>query len=218
MNQPQPAAETKPAMVRPWLLIVLIIIILVGGGYFAWYYLMGPGKAAPSTTSTTNPTTSTTNSTVSTADWKTYTNMTYGYSFKYPSDWTINANNSREITLNSPQSIKDQSKCSGIGEGPYCENDITFFYFDAIKDLVNDQTITNLDDFIAKSSALTDAKKITFAGKPAYEGTEGGISAWYNIYIVNSNHIYEIHFGKVASKSEVNSIEQQILSTFQFTK
>jgi len=46
-------------------------------------------KKASTTTSASTTMPSATNTTDATASWKTYTNTTYGFSFKYPADWVI---------------------------------------------------------------------------------------------------------------------------------
>lgn len=66
----------------------------------------GPNCAfapCPSTNRNTNFTTNTnssinTNSSDPTAEWKTYTNATYGYSIKYPAVWIVNSGNG-QVTL-----------------------------------------------------------------------------------------------------------------------
>jgi len=206
----------KPNTISPWLLIALIVVILAGVGFFGWIYWQkktaNPAPTIPAPVSTTS------SSVVSTADWKTYTNDQYGFSFKYPTGWIVNTKDPKGITLNSPQSVADKTKCTDAGESPYCKDDLTVFYFDTINGLTNNSNISNLDDFIAKTSVLDGSKKITIGGYPAYEGIKGDISAYYVIYIEKDSHIYEIFFGKRSTKAELTSIETQILSTFQFTK
>ena len=92
--------KPKPA-VRPWLWIVLIIVILAGGGVF-WYYYYGPGK----TTTTTTPTT-----TDETASWQSYKNETYGFSIKYPTNYTVTEAKENSIVFN-------EKNASGEGYAP----------------------------------------------------------------------------------------------------
>ena len=58
----------KQAFSKIWILI--IFIVFVAGGIFAWQYLGAPEEKTKDET----------------ADWKTYTNTTYGYLIKYPSN------------------------------------------------------------------------------------------------------------------------------------
>lgn len=211
MNQPQPPmpqnlGPEKPAQVRPWLLIVFLVILLAGGGYLSYYFW---GKSKTEITTTTPITND------ETAGWKTYANAQYGYSFKHPQDWVIDQKNPKKVTFNSPQSIQNQTTC--LAEGPQCEDDLIVSYYDQISELSQDINVKNLSDFIAKSTALNESKKIVFAGQPAYEGIEGGTSSYYVVYAEKNNHIYKIFLGKIKEKTELTSIEKQILSTFKFT-
>lgn len=53
------------------------------------------GNVNADTTDVTVDTTGDT--TVDSSDWLTYTNEEYGFSFRYPTDWTINGNNSNHV-------------------------------------------------------------------------------------------------------------------------
>lgn len=73
-----------------------MIVALIGViGYMMVYYNhYKTTTTTTTTTSATKPTTSTIKTTTSPnpyADWKTYTNSTYGLSFKYPSRWSVYA-------------------------------------------------------------------------------------------------------------------------------
>lgn len=77
-------------------LILIGVIITVAG---IWYYVEGQSGTADTasnetittkvSTSSAKADTKTEEKADETADWKTYTNSTYGYSIKYPSDYTI---------------------------------------------------------------------------------------------------------------------------------
>lgn len=62
------------------ILIVILIAALIGG------YLLYQNQNKPTPQSSPNPVTS---NSAETANWKTYTNDRYGFSFKYPQDYTI---------------------------------------------------------------------------------------------------------------------------------
>lgn len=79
--------------------IIIVIAILVGGGVWYWYYkttvqdqtTTNTIKISPSASPSASGSTSTLPSASGadeTADWKTYTNSTYDFFFKYPSLWT----------------------------------------------------------------------------------------------------------------------------------
>jgi len=66
------------------ILIVFLVIVLGAVGYFGYKYYQDLSKSSLTVTPAT-----TTNTTDATADWETYTNTVYGFSFKYPSDTVI---------------------------------------------------------------------------------------------------------------------------------
>lgn len=80
-------------------ILVIIAALIVGGGVF--YFLMKSEKIAPTTQ---NPSASNSQATPSTtqdiaANWKAYHNEQYGFSFKYPSDYTIQDGKPNSITV-----------------------------------------------------------------------------------------------------------------------
>ena len=91
-------------------LISLIIILIIILGFILYFLAF---KKAPSSNIVT-PRTSTTNTNpkVNTTvnpykNWLTYTNNTYGYSFKYPGTWVVNSS-TNTITVTSPNGYKFQ--------------------------------------------------------------------------------------------------------------
>jgi len=82
-----------------WLLIVLVIVIVLGGGY--WVYVKYGKTSATTATASPSPVAAITSSPSASAaispsasssvpaDWKTYTNTQYSFSFKYPSNSTV---------------------------------------------------------------------------------------------------------------------------------
>lgn len=70
---------TQRGFAAPLVLIVVLLLLVAGGAY----YLGRSGLPAPSPISQSiSPAPNN-----QTADWKTYTNARYGFSFKYPSSW-----------------------------------------------------------------------------------------------------------------------------------
>ncbi|MCL5795597.1 MAG: hypothetical protein M1338_04575 [Patescibacteria group bacterium] len=74
--------ENQKGLAGIWVTILVILVLAIGavGGYY--YFKNKDTKTAP-TTPTLTPT-----ATVDMTTWKTYTNKKYGYSIKYPSNWT----------------------------------------------------------------------------------------------------------------------------------
>jgi len=83
-SQPQGGSSTMK-----WLLIILVIIIVLGGGYlvYAKYGKLASTTTSPSPATSIKASPSTSSSASVPADWKTYSNSTYDFSFKYPSSW-----------------------------------------------------------------------------------------------------------------------------------
>jgi len=78
-------------------LLVIIVIILGAGAYFLFFQEEGINDNKANATNTNqvadtnqaaNANTAT-NTNIDTSGWKTYTNSEYGYTMKYPADWTV---------------------------------------------------------------------------------------------------------------------------------
>jgi hypothetical protein len=80
------------------LLLVIIIIILVG--FVGWYVYHTDHKST-----TTNTASNVSSSSNPYAGWKTYTATLESFSFKYPSDWTIDTAPGNTINTASAQSV-----------------------------------------------------------------------------------------------------------------
>lgn len=143
-----------------------------------------------------------------TADWKTYNSDKYDYEVKYPKDWALDEVKKESVTLNSSENEKLLKKIDNgevYGEGYM--RDITIFYYDR----------TTFDEF-AKKELISSFTRINFAGQSAYEAIMGHFGAYYSILIEKNNHLYIIQFGNRDEKSKLTKTDDQILSTFKFTK
>src|SRR3989344_5398734 len=83
------------------IILVVVIVILVGAvGYFAFVKKSEPVAQQPTPTpiqtKTSTPTPTTKDETSS---WKTYTNSSVGFSFKYPADWKVSDDGKGDINL-----------------------------------------------------------------------------------------------------------------------
>jgi len=86
-------------------IIVLVLTVLGLLGFVFWQnFIQKKDTAATTNVSTTTKTTTTTATTVDAySGWGTYTNSTYGFTLRYPSDWTLGGTNSQNLaTLASP--------------------------------------------------------------------------------------------------------------------
>lgn len=119
--QPQQQMPVKSGMKTFWVVLISVLVsaILFGGGIYYWQSVKAKNdkealnkqisslqsqisdlkKTAATSTSTA---TSTTASTI-TANWKTYTNPTFGYSIKYPTTWTEKQDNTLDASPTEAQ-------------------------------------------------------------------------------------------------------------------
>jgi len=164
----------------------------------------------------------TTTSTDETADWKTYTNTDYKFSFKYPSDWTLNSNDEKAVTVNSPENQAAKQKVdSGEMNGEGYMSDITFYSYNSLSeaDGNNPKKWTNISDMISDKGYFPNGLiKTSLTGQTAYEGIEGGFGQYYIYVLQKDSKIFKVLFGNVETKDKLTLIDKKILSTFQFTK
>ncbi len=145
------------------------------------------------------------NETTTNTSWEVYSDKELNVEFKYPSDWIIDTENYgkyRKINLHSSTYTYCWEDC-----GP----DISF-------SLTN---IENLDDYIAKNSddeySFSGLQKIKFQGYNAYEFSNTNTYEYFSILIEKDGKVYQFYFNS-NSKKDFTELENQILSTFKFTK
>ncbi len=95
-----------------WVALILISVISLLIAGIAIYFLTQTPKPEPQVlktapTPTPDPT----------ANWKTYTNKTYAYSFKYPQDWNLDASRAEPATANNPPASPNTSWVSLSKDG-----------------------------------------------------------------------------------------------------
>ena len=222
MNQQSqtPVQQGQPA-VSKGLLVTFIIVILIGAAFAAWYFLMGPGKAvkATTTTTTTTPvattttpsttTKTTTTTTTSTADWKTFTGTTYGFSFKYPPTWTIKdhatAGNSSSVDIfSATDQIKD---ASGVQQ----PNIIVGY----VKDLsaIPSGNTPSAADF--QATTADSANSVTIAN---IKGYWKNVTDSATVFVKNGTSGYYFTLWGAKTYTATSQTVKDILSTFTFTK
>jgi hypothetical protein len=203
MSSPQPK-------VRTWLWVVFLIVIILAGGFFAWYYFYGPGK-------TTTATTTTPVATDKTADWKTYSNDTYLFSFKYPTDWETNATTA----------LKDSTGKAYLTNVMYRPKTMTEDYLGAVK--VTDSTLAN--QITEEKNALKDSDTFV-AQATAKVGTETATTLTFQnkedstikpiIYLLEKNSKVYIITGEgnlapTTANTTTNANVKLLINSFKFT-
>ncbi|MDO8471814.1 MAG: PsbP-related protein [bacterium] len=176
--------------------------------------------AAPATTEATKTETKTTTAakTDKMADWKTYSNTKYGFSFKYPSDWKMSENGGNNadpsvVSIVSPETQK------APGSSP---DDMSVYYYPSVADepenKLNKLGATTLDDMIKKNSMITKIGSTEIGGVQATDVIWGGLGSYYAILTTKNSHLYKVWFSNTSDKSMLTSVEKQILASFTFTK
>lgn len=225
--QPEPKKHVSHTIA--WSLIALLAGSLAFG---IWMYFSQisdiydstvAGSISHKKTTTTKPTTTTkTTTTDATADWKTYTNDTYGFSFKYPKDWTADKGVNAQNELLSVGLIltTDKDKLTDTDNPGLAQVHI----FSKIKDLdTQNQNPTSIKDYLDKYAKLADPVYIGVTAK-----TIGGLSGYEakmgpNQFGGGSVYFVTLNDGKILELRTFNTgitTDQikNILSTFTFTK
>lgn len=161
----------------------------------------------PSTASTGNPT----------ADWKTYTNTSLGFSFKYPATWKLQDDSAKSGDI----FLTDTNKSYTV-EG----STISPIVAQVVKDTSGASIDTYLTGGRSALKAILKSGTVTLGGKTAYvlQGTTP--PTYHNTELVFLNgYVYSFsNNAKVAaadSQSAIDSITQiytNLLSTVTFTK
>lgn len=218
--------------------IAVLVAIVFGGGAYAYVNnkatkekkdlnaqitdLQKQVTSSGATSTTTTPTSSTSTAADPTASWKTYTSSTYGYNVKYPADWTV-ALDGKNLSINSPenQALKDKiDNNSMYGEG-YAPT-VMIQYFESADSYVNmgnpqTHVTKSVADFFKDSALNNSFKQIKLNNQTAYERESGGFSGtYYDIVCEHGSHVYDIQV--VSEKKSLTTTENQIISSFQFTK
>jgi len=168
-----------------------------------------PGEPTESVTATTSTTADVT------ADWKTYTNDTYGFSFKYPSIWNLEEGPSqtdprRIIAVKSNEPNKNK-----VWPGSTTTN----YYYDQM--IVNKETESSISDWIKSRLAggVTDnSKMVSINGSEFTEIVPGSDPDYLAELKINDGTLFSIIFDWANGRSDITTTQEQILSTFQFTK
>lgn len=202
-----------------WMWMVLLAVILIGVGFFAWINSSQSKTetavpvAETSTPATAVVTPATTPTTVSTADWKTYTNTTYSYSIKYPSDWYLYDSNNKDVRVQPKQAYS----------GPVANEPIPGPDSNAFEVIVSSTTKSLTDAANVASNGMGKTRtSIIIGGQPGILGTttcadNPGVGCdaptWLVVY-KGYQYLISSNLGYDSNKTDFEAI----LSTFQFTK
>lgn len=217
-NNPQ-----KPKSWLVWVMIVLGIIIVAGGGYYAWakysdQILIKLGiKEATSVANTDDTATDTadtaTTTTDPTADWKTYSNTTYGFSFKYPTDWLVKDMTSANKTLiegmvgfygSNPKSVGEDGffmiQVNSQALSKLINNEKTAISNNSNEELVSESSVTKYEQSCTELKIKNKTTNIIFSKDYCTHGS--------STYIVT---------GDSTDTDAITQTANQMNDTFQFT-
>lgn len=219
------------------IIIVIFIALLAGAG--AYYYVdeqarldkedlnkqitdlnkqLSDLKASPSS----SPSVSTTAD--PTANWKTYTNTKYGFSFKYPKDWVIEEEPVKKqgILIWSAEGYAQLEEGRNNDYGRSYIPEVFINYYDNI--LVEPENVSSnmgaktLDEYVVKNIDIVNEEKIDFASQKAYAAQWGGMGISYAILAEHNQNIIELRFNADGDGSDLSLGQKKIISSFQFTK
>ncbi len=176
-------------------------------------------SAVPSATKTTTTTADVT------ANWKTYTNTDYGFSFKYPGEWKVANNDSNSSAIDASVDVNTANGQS------YYLIEISREKFASVDDYIKNQNAL-INKTIAEGgpgTTLPAGENVTINGinytKLNNVGNGGGAAGSRDWYLTSKNgYVYKVEVEKTASEGPVFDLDPyittagQILSTFQFTK
>lgn len=164
-------------------------------------------------TSTATPkATTTTSATDETANWKTYTNEKYGFSFKYPGDWTYKTNAGTEtlltIGLFPPSKTEGYEYFGDITINVENSNGLT------LEDFAKEKNYASATEIEWNSTAESEPINISGVSGIKYPQIAGMMPSTISI-VKSGNYVYEIQ--DIKPSHQQDGIYDQILSTFEFT-
>ncbi|MFH1648470.1 MAG: PsbP-related protein [Patescibacteria group bacterium] len=198
-------------------------VMISATGYTAWKINKDIERvtletSSPNRVESQNKEPETIESEVNTSDWKVYKNEEYGFEVRYPKDWVLNyrdkaAARDAIITLTSPQTKNaiETALQNKIIEVPSA--DISFYVIEEKGSLY-----TYFENRIKMSgyNFIPERKEFSFNGYDAFKIIEGGFGQYFVLYIKKNNKIYRILFENRETEKDLNSFENQIISSFKF--
>jgi len=222
---PSPESDTIPQTPLPskstnkWLVPTLVIALIVSLGttaFFAYQYFQNSLYTDPGQIQNINTTPAPTPQSVndlsdSTADWQTYSNNLYEFSFKYPAEWEV-----RDLLPANKDLPSHQDKLMYLGLAPANVTEDNFVNI-SLSSKSEAEVIAELKNFPPGSSnTLLSETKTEFNNYPATEIlTENPLAKVKGKSIIFAKN--NLTFVLSGSISGEDKYLDQIISTFQFT-
>lgn len=201
------------------ILIVVLVIAAIAGAFY-----LGTKKGNIAYSPTSNPVSYSPSPTNLTANWKTYSNSQYRFSFEYPQNFGTQGKVGGPITSSS-ENIASFSDPTTIREG----TDAPFNGFSVYVAHIND---VNFEDYIQTEKSAFKKRGQEITGENVTNeksfSSDGGTGYSFNVtpnielfYIPYTNEaeavVRAIVFAKIHTTDSFNKTFNQILSTFKFT-
>jgi len=217
---PEVPEETEKRWVKPLIFSILGLLVAAGlvfGGYKLAQIRQVQLQPTPTPVVVPTPTPE------PTADWKIYTNTKYGYSIKYPSEWTV------EAMVGIPVETFEEPVISGPPNA-----DIQGQMFIEVR--LKDERNTPKEAFEKERSlggileTITE-ETTTFAGYDAYKTTVRYKQEGYKygvvtkaIYLIKDDYLHKIFYSEWHRAKDIQSLDDWtigatfdlMLSTFKF--
>lgn len=175
----------------------------------------GDTEAVETATETTTPSTtttapSTTTATDETADWKTYSNTSYKYSFKYPTDWEV-----RKVSTGTDTSYL----LSWQGANPVSHKEDHIVLVAVSPKTVSEEVKNRVAQQvgIAADKVAEESVKFNTYNATALKITKTVSGVTYTTYFISRNGKTFIIDGSSDSKDTYYKTAQQIVDNFKFT-
>lgn len=208
-------------------ILIVILIALVVGGYFIYQKQLKP--VVQPTTPAVSPNKESTNS-AEIVNWRTYTDMQFNYSIKYPSTADI---------INYPTKASETPDLLGAllidvyagdtevqAPGMYVIRIWSNLGIKIVDEKTRDEWCSQLTQKELKNSQLSCGANLNLFKATETNGLKAFRSAatdnrMESYYIPNGDYVYEIRFDNIKfikEKTVNDSVPSQILSTFKFTQ
>lgn len=214
VSQPITTSQNNSFLVS--LLSILLLVSCIIAGFFAWQTQRLVKELNKLNTTQITPTPEPQKTTDPTADWKTYTNNEYGFSFMYPPYLENKGNISGPYTGVST-AIRSFSDPATMSEGTDMLFDGYVVYY------VSDINALNFETYLqnekgamdnAEYASMTGAKRVSLQNKGV--GFVTDTRGYY--YFPSNDNKKVVVFGYTQKNQSFKPVFDQILSTFKFTE
>ncbi len=207
-------------------IIGIVLFLLVAGGV-AGFYAFKPqimsliSKPTPTTTLTPSPTPDpASNAANATANWKTYTDSSRGYSMKYPPNFRTDEEG-REVVFPYTSNLK-RTDFTNVSSGAFIYGPAPDNANDPLS--LDDFGVANFLGYLSSDSNVVENKQIALDGQPARMITVKHTDAYsIDVLFKYPTGTFGHNYSYISLVSEKQNFEiyksefDQILSTFKFT-